>query len=50
MSANILSPEERRQLTTIPTDITDDELVRFFKALREIGRIPKTAFLLDYFT
>jgi hypothetical protein len=29
MSANILSPEERLELTTIPTEISDIELVRF---------------------
>ena len=30
MSANILSPEERLELITIPTDISDIELARFF--------------------
>jgi len=30
MSANILSPEERLELTTIPTEVSDIELVRFF--------------------
>ena len=30
MSANILSPDERRELTTIPLDISDAELVRHF--------------------
>lgn len=30
MAGNILSPEEHRQLTTIPTEIDDAELVRNF--------------------
>ena len=31
MSANILSPSERQELVSIPTEISDDDLVRFFE-------------------
>lgn len=30
MAVNTLSPEEREQLSTIPVEISDAELVRFF--------------------
>jgi hypothetical protein len=33
MAGNILSPEERHLLTTIPTEINDADLVRFFALL-----------------
>jgi hypothetical protein len=30
MSASILNPEERKQLNRVPTDISEEEVVRFF--------------------
>ena len=51
MSANILSAEERQKLTTIPSEICDAELVRFFAAtpddLSAIDHRLRPAYRLD---
>lgn len=51
MSVDILNPEERQQLSTIPLEISEAELVRFFtldpKDIALIDPFAKPAHRLD---